>query len=108
MAKVLSVHKKAVNNDYRPASLLLICSKIFENLQFDSIYGFLDANCVLNSNQSGFWPNDSSSSLAITHDILTAFYVNPSFLVHVAVLDLPKAFDRVWHKGLLYKRDAVG
>ena len=62
-------------------------------------------NCLLNSKQSRFPPNDSSLHhlIAITHDIFTAFDANPSLVVRCAFLVLPKAFDRVWHKGLLYK-----
>ena len=43
--------KQLVDN-YRPVSLLPIFSKIFEKMLFDSIYEFLDKNCLLNSNQS--------------------------------------------------------
>ena len=49
--RVLSQHMKKENkqlvSNYRPVSLLPICSKIFEKLIFDSIYGFLDRNCLL-------------------------------------------------------------
>ena len=77
---------------------------------FGSIYEFLDQNSLLNSNQSGFRPNASSihQVIAITHDIFTAFDVNPSLVVRGALLDLSKAFDRVWHKGLLYKLKCNG
>ena len=37
------------------------------------------------------------------HKISRAFNVNPSLEVRGAFLDLPKAFDRVWYHGLLYK-----
>ena len=56
--------KQLVDN-YRLASLLLICSKIFEKMLFDSIYEFLDESCLLNSNQSRFRP-----------DIMTPVYIN--------------------------------
>ena len=75
-----------------------------------SIYEFLDKNSLLNSNQSGFRPNASSihQLIAITLDIFTAFDVNPSLVVRGALLDLSKAFDRVWHKGLLYELKCNG
>ena len=87
-----------------------ICSKIFEKLLLDSVYEFLDKNSLLNSNQSGFRPNDSSihQLTAITHDIFTAFDANPSLVVRGAFLDLSIAFDRVRHKGLLYKPKCNG
>ena len=91
-------------------SLLPICSKIFEKLLFDSIYEFLDRNSLLNSNQSGFRPNDSSihQLIAITHDIFTAFDANPSLIVRDAFLDLSKTLHGVGHKGLLHKLKCNG
>ena len=91
-------------------SLLSICSRIFEELIFDSIYDFIDKNNLSNSNQSGFRPNDSCihKLIVITHNIFSAFDANPSFEVHGVFLDLFKAFDRVWHYGLLYKLKSNG
>ena len=72
---------------------------------FDSIYEFLNKNCLLRDNQSGFRPNDSSihQLIAITHDIFTAFDVIPSLVVRAAFLDLSKVFNKVLHKRLFYK-----
>ena len=86
-------------------SLLPICSKIFQKPIFDSIYDFIDENNHLNNNQSGFRPSDSCirQLIAITHNIFSAFDANLSLQVCSVFLDLPKAFDRVWHDGLLYK-----
>ena len=44
----------------------------------------------------------------ITHDIYKAFDENPSLDVTGVFLDLPKAFDRVWHDGLMYKLKTLG
>ena len=41
--------------------------------------------------------------IGITHNIFTAFDANPSLEVCSIFLDLSKAFDRVWHKGLIHK-----
>ena len=103
-------NSKQLVDNYRPVSLLPICSKIFEKLLFDSMYEFLDKNSLLNSNQSWFRPNDSSihQLIAITHDIFTVFDANPSSVVRGAFLDLSEAFGRVWHKGLLYKLKCNG
>ena len=81
-------------------SLSPICSKIF-----DSIYDFIDKNNLFNNNQSGFRPNDSCihQLIAITHNIFSAFDVNPSLEVCGVFRDLSKAFDRVWHDDNLFK-----
>ena len=91
--------------NYRPVSLLPICSKIFEKVIFNSLFKYLDDNNLFTSNQSDFQPGDSClhQLLSITHDIYKAFDANLSLDVRVVFLDLPKAFSRVWHDGLMYK-----
>ena len=95
---IIPVHKKnskQVVDNYRPVSLLPICSEIFKKLIFDSIYEFLNKNKIFNNNQSGFRSNDSCihQLIAITHNIFSAFDANPSLEVHGVFLDLSKAFD---------------
>ena len=97
-------NKQLVSN-YHPVSLFPICYKIFEKLIFDCINDSLDQNCLLDNKQSSFRPHDSCTHqlIAITHNIFTAFDANSSLEVHSIFLDLSKAFDRVWHKGLIHK-----
>ena len=110
---IIPVHKKndkqCVNN-YRPVSLLPICGKIFEKLIFNEIFKFLEAENLLNPNQSGFRPSDSciNQLIAITYEIFSAFDWNLSLEVRGLFLDPSKAFDRVWHKGLLFKLKSMG
>ena len=60
---------------------------------------------LLNPNQSVFRPSDSciNQLLAITHEIFEAFDCNPTLEVRSVFLDVLKAFDKVWHEGLLFK-----
>ena len=69
-ANIISVHKKGdkqVIKNYRPVSLLPICSKII----FNSLFKYLEDNKLPNCNQSGFPPGDSCvhQLLSITHEI---------------------------------------
>ena len=107
-ANVAPVHKKNSKNDmnnYRPISLLPIFSKIFEKIIFNAIFKHLESNNLLANQQSGFRPGDScvNQLLSITHEIFSAFDCNPSMEVRGVFLDISKAFDKVWHKGLLLK-----
>ena len=105
-ANVCPVHKKndkqTVKN-YRPISLLPICGKIFERLLYNNMFSFFRKNNLISSNQSGFQPGDSCTNqlLSITHEIYSSF--DNGFEVRGVFLDISKAFDKVWHDGLLYK-----
>ena len=63
---------------------------------------FLDNN-LISPKQSPFRPGDSciKQLLSITHDICTSFH--NGLEVREAFLDISKAFDKVWHDGLIYK-----
>ena len=112
-ANAVPVHKKGnkqILSNYRPVSLLPICNKLFEKIIFDTIFQHLTANKLLNPNQSGFMPGDSCihQRFSITHEIYVSFDANPSLEVRGVFLDIPKAFDRVWHEGLIYKIKCMG
>ena len=94
--------KQNIKN-YRPVSLLPICGKIFERLIFNEMFSFFLANNLLAPNQSGFKPGDSciNQLLSITHEIYSSF--DDGFEVRSVFLDISKAFDKVWHKGIIFK-----
>ena len=106
-SNIIPVHKKGdkqIANNYRAVSFLPIFSKISEKLLFNSIMGFLEENNLLSSNQSGFRSNGSCESqlLSIVHDIYSSFDCS-SLEVRGIFLNVSKAFDRIWHEGLVYK-----
>ena len=45
--------------NYRPASLLAICGKIFERLRYNSLFEYFIEDDLISPNQSGFKPGDS-------------------------------------------------
>ena len=61
-ANIIPIHNKNQKNllkNYRPVSLLPICSKIFERILYDRIFMFLSENDLISQKQSGFKPSDS-------------------------------------------------
>ena len=60
--------------------------------------------------QSGFLLGDSSIAqlLSIIHEIQTAFDINPTVDVRGVFLDISKAFEKVWHDGLVVKLKSYG
>ena len=107
-ANVTPVHKKkdkqTVSN-YRPISLLPLFAKVFEKIIFKHLYNFLTTNKLITKNQSGFTPGDSGTNqlLSLIHDVHLAFDDNSCLEVRSVYLDMSKAFDKVWHEGLLHK-----
>ena len=73
------------------------------------IYDFLLKEQLLNLNQSGFRSSDSciTQLLAVTHEIFEAFDCNPPLEIRSVFLNISKAFDEVWHEGLLYKLQSM-
>ena len=67
------------------------------------MYDFLTENDLLSPNQSGFRSGDSSINqlLSINHEILNVF--DKGLEVRGIFLDILKAFDKVWHDGLIFK-----
>ena len=107
-ANVLPIHKqenKQLKKNYRPISLLPICGEIFEKLMFGAICEFLCENQLLTPSQSRFRPGDSTINqlLSIIHKIYSAFDEFPSRETRAVFLDISKAFDKVWHDGVLFK-----
>ena len=76
-ANIVSIHKKndkQIASNYRPVSLLPVCSKIFEKLIFNNFLNFFEDKNQLSKHQSDFRPGDSCiyQLFAITHEVLTA------------------------------------
>ena len=62
-------------------------------------------NNLITKNQSSFRPGDSCTNqlLSLVHEIHTAFDHRDSLEVRAVFLDMSKAFDKVWHDGLIFK-----
>ena len=77
--------------------------KIFERIICNNIFEYLTTNKLISDNQSGFKPGDSciNQLLSLTHEIFDS--LDNGLEVRGVFIDISKAFDKVWHEGLIFK-----
>ena len=65
---------------------------------------------MLTKSQSGFLPAGSciSQLLSITHEIYKSFDCKPPLEERGTILDISKAFDKVWYEGSMLKLQTYG
>ena len=110
-ANVTPVFKKNEPSDvanYRPISLLNTIGKVLETIIHKYVFNFLNDHQIFTTLQSGFVPGDSTVNQLV--EIYNTFCqaLDEGKEVRAIFCDISKAFDRVWHKGLLFKLNSVG
>ena len=110
-AHVTPIHKKNDPSDvsnYRPISLLNTMGKVLEKIVHKHVFNYFQDNNILTVLQSGFVPGDSTVNQL--PDLYNTFCksLDDSKEVRAVFCDISKAFDRVWHRGLLYKLRRAG
>ena len=67
------------------------------------MFEFFIENNLISKNQLGFRPGDSciNQLLSIIEDIYQSF--DDGLEVRAVFLDISKAFNEVWHKGLMFR-----
>ena len=110
-ANVTHLHKKndrANMSNYRPVSLLSTLGKIMEKIIFKHVYNYLVDHALITQYQSGFLPGVSTVSqlTELYHSFCQA--LSKKEQVRVVFLDISKSFDKVWHRGLIFKLSQTG
>ena len=106
-AKVVAIPKPGKDQsnvrNYRPISLLCSASKLFESLICDRINNFVYENNIIPSQQFGFRKQHSAEHqlFRIHKDINLSLKSKKS--TGLISFDIEKAFDSVWHQGLISK-----
>ncbi|KAL4132606.1 hypothetical protein QTP88_009730 [Uroleucon formosanum] len=104
---IILIHKPGkpenLPSSFRPISLLPSFSKILEKIILKRIYPIINVQNTIPNTQFGF--RNKHSALHQVHRIVDniASSLERKYFCSAVFLDVAQAFDRVWHKGLLYK-----
>lgn len=114
IADVIGIHKtgKARNlpSSYRPISLLISLGKVYERLLSDRLKKIAYAQGLIPNEQFGFRAQHSCVNQVhrITEYILDGFHRKRPKGTAALFFDIAKAFDKVWHNGLIFKLFTLG
>jgi hypothetical protein len=112
IGKIVAIPKAGKDHsnpkNYRPISLLSNFGKIFERLILNKLTNFELERKIIVPHQFGFRNNHSTVQqiLRITEHATVNFNLNKS--TGMVLLDIEKAFDSVWHDGLIHKLKKLG
>ena len=111
IANVIAIFKKgdsSLPSNYRPISLISCVGKIMERVVYKYVYNHLQRNRLIYEYQSGFLPKCSTvhQLIEMYNCILNA--LEKKEISCFVFCDFSKAFDKVWHLGLLYKMNSYG
>ena len=107
VSQIVMVHKigKPANlaTSYRPISLLPVLSKVCEKILLSRLVPVLDDLKIIPNHQFGF--RQHHSTIEQVHRVFNTirYSLEQKEYCSAVFLDIQQAFDRVWHKGLLYK-----
>ena len=110
-AHVIAIFKKgdtSLPSNYRPISLISCVGKVMERIIYKHVYNHLIQNKLIYQYQSGFLPKHSSvhQLIELYNTILNS--LEKKELCCFVFCDFSKAFDKVWHKGLIHKMNCYG
>ena len=94
--------------DYRPIAITSLISKTMETIITKQLLTFLETNNLLSDHQYGFRKARSTGDLLACAVHVWSSALESSGESRVISLDISKAFDRVWHMGLLAKLPMFG
>ena len=110
-ANITPIYKKGENtipSNFRPVSLLSIVGKVMERIIYNCTFDFLMVHGKLTPLQAAYQPKNSTvcQLLELYHRITQA--LDEGDEIQFIFCDVSKAFDRVWHKGVLQKMKMNG
>lgn len=111
IANVTAIFKKgdtSLPSNYRPISLISCVGKVMERVIYKHVYNHLQKHKLIYEYQSGFLPKNSTvhQLIELYNSIVNA--LEKKEISCFVFCDFSKAFDKVWHKGLLLKIESYG
>ncbi|KAI3384688.1 hypothetical protein SNEBB_010485 [Seison nebaliae] len=93
---------------YRPISLLPVPGKLFERVVNHRVQRLVEESSLIGEEQMGFRPGRGTNlQLAALFDEINGAKLRKN-RVTVLLFDVSKAFDKLWHEGLIYKLHRTG
>lgn len=95
-------------SSYRPISLLSTISKILERVIKQRLQKHLDVRNIIPPFQHGFRSRLSTATQLFNVTKKIRDGLDQRLSTGMVLIDIEKAFDRVWHNGLLFKMIKIG
>jgi len=110
-AHVVPIHKKGDRScvsNYRPISITSCISKVFESIINEHVLDHIEKNNLISDSQYGFRKARSTGDLLTYASHMWSSAAEAFGETRAVSLDVAKAFDRVWHSGLIAKLPSYG
>lgn len=95
-------------NNYRPISVTSVVCKLLEKIVVKHLHNFIIEKNILYKYQSGFQSGDSTTNQLVEIYNTIISNLDKGRDVRFVFCDISKAFDRVWHEGIIFKLRQYG
>ena len=103
---IVPIHKSGDELDpsnYRGITISNCIGKLFTRIMNTRLLKFIDDENMIKHNQIGFMPKHRTSDHILVLKTLIDCFKNAKKSLYLCFVDLKKAFDTVYHEGLIYK-----
>jgi hypothetical protein len=110
-ANVVPIHKKGPKEEvsnYRPVSLLPVAGKVFERCIHTEVIDYMLTENKLSGLQGAFIPGRSTTGQILELYNFTVNEMDKGKSCRMIFCDVSKAFDKVWHQGIIFKLKRAG